>query len=193
VKQLDHQFGVIEAIDSQQFGDSKSKRLAQALKEGVPIIIVTIQTFPFAMEAILTDSTLKDRSFAVIIDEAHSSQGGEASKKMNEVLSAGGKLFVAVPNMNSYDARYYKEYWAAYDVPRHLYHFKKQDIAKFFMSNGFELEKVIPMKFDSYYVSMLSEKYKKRFSLFGVLIGFLSNMKGKKYGYSSQVYVLRKK
>ncbi|MEP4844923.1 type I restriction endonuclease, partial [Roseibium sp.] len=53
VQQLDHQFGVIEAIDAQQFGDSKSKRLAQALKEGVPIIVVTIQTFPFAMEAIL--------------------------------------------------------------------------------------------------------------------------------------------
>lgn len=113
--------------------------------------------------------------------------------QMKEVLSPGGKLFVAVPNMNSYDARYYKEYWAAYDVPRHLYHFQKQDISKFFMSNGFELEKVIPMKFDSYYVSMLSEKYKKRFSLFGVFIGFLSNVKGKKHGYSSQVYVLRKK
>lgn len=113
-------------------------------------------------------------------------------QRMHEILSAGGKLFVAVPNMNSYDARYYKEYWAAYDVPRHLYHFQQQDIARLFMDLGFELEKVIPMKYDSYYVSMLSEKYKKRISLFGGIIGWISNRKAKKYGYSSQVYVLQK-
>lgn len=112
---------------------------------------------------------------------------------MNEILVAGGKLFVAVPNMNSYDAKYYKEYWAAYDVPRHLYHFQQQDISKLFMDLGFELEKVIPMKYDAYYVSMLSEKYKKRFSLLGVFVGWISNRKAKKLGYSSQVYVLRKK
>lgn len=112
---------------------------------------------------------------------------------MNEILVAGGKLFVAVPNMNSYDAKYYKEYWAAYDVPRHLYHFQQQDISKLFMDLGFELEKVIPMKYDAYYVSMLSEKYKKRFSLLGVFVGWISNRKAKKLGYSSQVYVMRKK
>lgn len=112
--------------------------------------------------------------------------------RMHEILSAGGKIFVAVPNMNSYDARFYKQYWAAYDVPRHLYHFQQQDISKFFMDRGFELEKVIPMKYDSFYVSMLSEKYRKRFSLFGVVVGLISNMKAKKYGYSSQVYVLHK-
>jgi 2-polyprenyl-3-methyl-5-hydroxy-6-metoxy-1,4-benzoquinol methylase len=108
-------------------------------------------------------------------------------------LDAGGKLFVAVPNMNSYDARFYKKHWAAYDVPRHLYHFQKQDIGKFFMDNGFELEKVIPMKYDAYYVSMLSEKYRKRPFFFGALIGFISNRRAKKFGYSSQVYILSKK
>lgn len=91
VQQLDHQFGVIEAIDSQQFGDSKSKRLAQALKEGVPIIVVTIQTFPFAMEAILTDKTLKDRNFAVIIDEAHTSQTGSTAQGLRAALSMDSK------------------------------------------------------------------------------------------------------
>lgn len=114
-------------------------------------------------------------------------------KRIDEILRSNGKLFIAVPNMNSYDARFYKKYWAAYDVPRHLYHFKKNDISRLLLDFGFDLKKVIPMKYDSFYVSMLSEKYKKRFSLFGVFIGLISNLKSKKYGYSSQVYVFEKR
>ncbi|HZH86447.1 MAG TPA: class I SAM-dependent methyltransferase [Brumimicrobium sp.] len=111
---------------------------------------------------------------------------------IHDILKSNGKLFIAVPNMNSHDARYYKEYWAAYDVPRHLYHFKQNDISRLLMDFGFDLKKVIPMKYDAYYVSMLSEKYKKRFSLLGVFRGLVSNLKAKKYGYSSQVYVFEK-
>lgn len=114
-------------------------------------------------------------------------------KRIDEILKSNGKLFIAVPNMNSYDARYYKEYWAAYDVPRHLYHFTQNDISRLLMDFGFDLKKVIPMKYDAYYVSMLSEKYKKRFSLLGVFRGLISNFKAKKYGYSSQVYVFEKR
>jgi 2-polyprenyl-3-methyl-5-hydroxy-6-metoxy-1,4-benzoquinol methylase len=114
-------------------------------------------------------------------------------KRIEEILRSNGKLFIAVPNMNSYDARYYKEFWAAYDVPRHLYHFKQNDISRLLMDFGFDLKKVIPMKYDSFYVSMLSEKYKKRFSLLGVFRGLISNLKAKKYGYSSQVYVFEKR
>lgn len=109
--------------------------------------------------------------------------------QIRKILKNNGALFIAVPNMNSYDAKYYKEFWAAYDVPRHLYHFRQQDVVKFMMNHGFELKKVIPMKYDSYYVSMLSEKYKKGFFLKGLFIGWLSNRKAKKNGYSSQVYV----
>ncbi|WP_107039734.1 class I SAM-dependent methyltransferase [Brumimicrobium mesophilum] len=114
-------------------------------------------------------------------------------KRIEEILKSNGKFFIAVPNMSSYDARYYKEDWAAYDVPRHLYHFTERDISKLLAEFGFDLKKVIPMKYDAYYVSMLSEKYKNRFSLLGVLQGFVSNMKAKKYGYSSQVYVFEKR
>lgn len=92
VQQLDHQFGVIEAIDKQQFGKSKSKRLAEALIAGVPIIVVTIQTFPFAMEAILTEQSLKDRNFAVIIDEAHTSQTGSTAQGLRAALSLDSKV-----------------------------------------------------------------------------------------------------
>lgn len=92
VKQIDHQFGVIETIDAnQRSGQSKSNRLADALKQGVPIIVVTIQTFPFAMEAIITEQSLKDRSFAVIIDEAHTSQTGSTAQGLRAALSLDTK------------------------------------------------------------------------------------------------------
>lgn len=113
-------------------------------------------------------------------------------KEIARVLDKKGTLFIAVPNKNSFDARYYKGYWAAYDVPRHLYHFEEKDIKQLFAPFGFKLKKVLPMKYDAYYVSMLSEKYKKGFIGFGLLNGFRSNMKASKYGYSSQVYVLRR-
>lgn len=113
-------------------------------------------------------------------------------QRIDEILRGNGRLFIAVPNMNAYDARYYKKDWAAYDVPRHLYHFQENDVSRLLMDFGFHLKKVIPMRFDSYYVSMLSEKYKKRFSPFGFVIGLISNLKAKKYGHSSQVYVFEK-
>jgi 2-polyprenyl-3-methyl-5-hydroxy-6-metoxy-1,4-benzoquinol methylase len=114
-------------------------------------------------------------------------------KRIEEILNSNGKLFIAVPNMNSYDARFYKKNWASYDVPRHLYHFKQNDISRLLLDFGFDLKKVIPMRYDAYYISMLSEKYKNRFILFGVFRGLISNMKAKKYGYSSQVYVFEKR
>lgn len=91
VRQIDHQFGVIAAIDRQKSSKSKSKQLAEALMAGTPIIVVTIQTFPFAMEAIVTEKGLKDKSFAVIIDEAHNSQTGSTAAKLQTALSLSGK------------------------------------------------------------------------------------------------------
>lgn len=87
VKQIDHQFGVITTIGRQRGGESKSKQLARALKCQDPIIVVTIQTFPYAMEAILTDKSLADKRFAVIIDEAHNSQLGSSAAKLQATLS----------------------------------------------------------------------------------------------------------
>ena len=75
-------------------------------------------------------------------------------------LSDKGRLIIAVPNHISYDAKFYKEFWAGYDVPRHIYHFEPSTIEKLLNKFGFALEEMKPMKFDSYYVSLLSEKYK---------------------------------
>ncbi len=91
VKQIDHQFGVIAAIDRQKSSKSKSKQLAEALLANTPIIVVTIQTFPYAMEAIVTEKSLKDKSFAVIVDEAHASQTGSTAAKLQAALAMSGK------------------------------------------------------------------------------------------------------
>ena len=109
-------------------------------------------------------------------------------------LKPNGVLIIAVPNYNSFDANYYKEYWAAFDVPRHLWHFSQESIKKLFSQVFMKVEKTIPMKFDSYYVSMLSEKYKsgKNKYLKAFYIGFLSNLKARSSSeYSSLIYVIK--
>lgn len=115
-------------------------------------------------------------------------------KKITSLLEKDGTLIIAVPNFQSYDARYYKEYWAAYDVPRHLSHFSQQSIRKLFSKNGMKLEKISPMIFDSFYVSLLSEKFKygKRNILKAFIIGLKSNIRAwKTKEYSSLLYILK--
>ena len=82
-------------------------------------------------------------------------------QKLNELLDENGRLIIAVPNPDSYDAQKYRSHWAAYDVPRHLFHFSKNNIRDLANKHGFTLEEIHPMVFDAYYVSMLSEKNKK--------------------------------
>ena len=113
--------------------------------------------------------------------------------KITKVLKPDGKLIVAVPNMSSFDAKHYKEYWAAYDLPIHLYHFIPEDIKRLFEHYDMELEEMQPMKFDAYYVSMLSEKYKGGNIVKAFWNGMRSNMKANNGTYSSQIYILKKK
>ncbi len=117
----------------------------------------------------------------------------EDLEKISSLVIQDGVLIIAVPNYTSFDARYYKEYWAAYDVPRHLYHFSPKSIIPIVESKGLKFEKMLPMKFDSYYVSMLSEKYKGGSLLKAMRIGFLSNRKASEGLSSSQIYIFRKK
>lgn len=115
--------------------------------------------------------------------------------KITSLLDEDGTLIVAVPNFQSYDARYYKEYWAAYDVPRHLSHFSQLSIKKLFAKNGMKIEKINPMIFDSFYVSLLSEKYKhgKRNFFKAFLVGLKSNVWAwNTKEYSSLLYILKK-
>lgn len=81
-------------------------------------------------------------------------------QRLNELLKPGGKLFVAVPNYTCYDQKIYKQYWAAYDVPRHLYHFSPASINTLLSLHGMQVNSIKPMWYDSFYVCMLSEQYK---------------------------------
>ncbi len=117
-------------------------------------------------------------------------------KELRRLLKPEGHLIIAVPNYKSYDAHYYKSFWAAYDVPRHLWHFSKKSIQELFGEKDLELKKIIPMKFDSFYVALLSEKYKNgKMNFFKAFwIGFRSNIKGNRSKeFSSHIYVLRKR
>lgn len=76
------------------------------------------------------------------------------------LLKKNGRALIAVPNYTSHDASVYKQYWAAYDVPRHLYHFSPAAIKKLMEQHGLRLLAVKPMWYDSFYISMLSEQYK---------------------------------
>ena len=111
-----------------------------------------------------------------------------------KLLKPNGTLIIAVPNYKSYDAKYYKQFWAAYDVPRHLWHFNKSSISKIVTKYSFNVEKVKPMWFDSFYVSMLSEKYKsgKMNPIKGFWIGMLSNIKAlSTKEASSLIYIIK--
>ena len=119
----------------------------------------------------------------------------EYISELENLLSENGRLIIAVPNYKSYDAKYYKQHWAAFDVPRHLWHFSQTSIAKLFSEVGMIVEKILPMKFDAYYVSLLSEKYKsgKMNPVKSFQKGFTSNLKAKDTNeYSSLIYVLKK-
>jgi 2-polyprenyl-3-methyl-5-hydroxy-6-metoxy-1,4-benzoquinol methylase len=117
-------------------------------------------------------------------------------KQIAGLLATNGKLFIAVPNYTSKDAAIYKAHWAAYDVPRHLYHFSPQSMEKLLSLHGLKLAAVKPMWFDSYYVSMLSEQYKngKGNIIKAVFNGFISNLKawGNIRKCSSVIYVISK-
>jgi 2-polyprenyl-3-methyl-5-hydroxy-6-metoxy-1,4-benzoquinol methylase len=117
--------------------------------------------------------------------------------QFQKLLKPGGKLVIAVPNYTSHDAKAYGDYWAAYDVPRHLYHFSPKSMELLVNDNGFELSDVKPMWFDSLYVSMLSEQYRNGSgNLIGaVWHGLISNLKAllDKKRCSSVIYIFSKK
>lgn len=116
--------------------------------------------------------------------------------ELKRLLKPFGTLIVAVPNFKSYDAQHYGTFWAAYDVPIHFWHFSKKAIKLLFEKEGMQLQQVLPMKFDSFYVSLLSEKYKhgKMNFVKAFFIGLRSNSKAKhNLEYSSHIYVLKNK
>ena len=117
-------------------------------------------------------------------------------KQLHNLLTPQGKIFIAVPNYTSYDAGLYNEHWAAYDLPRHLYHFSPQSMQHLLAQYSLTLIAIKPMWYDSFYVSMLSEKYKngKGNIITAFWNGLVSNLKamGDKKKCSSVIYIIAK-
>jgi SAM-dependent methyltransferase len=117
-------------------------------------------------------------------------------QQLKSLLKERGKLFIAVPNYTSKDAAIYKESWAAYDVPRHLYHFSPRSMQSLMEKHGLKLLGYKPMWYDSFYISMLSSKYKngKTNLLASFFNGLSSNLKamGDVKKCSSVIYVIGK-
>ena len=121
----------------------------------------------------------------------------ETVGKIKHWLKKDGEVLIAVPNHKSWDAKFYKENWAAYDVPRHLYHFDKNSMSLLLSQHNLEITKIKPMWFDAFYVSILSEKIKsgRKRLIKGAIIGLLSNL----YAFflndefSSQLFIVRHK
>ena len=115
--------------------------------------------------------------------------------RMYDLLDEKGTIIVGVPNYLSFDARYYKGFWAAYDVPRHLWHFTPKGIVDMANDYGFECMEQHPLRLDAYYISLLSEKIRKsRFPwIRATIIGARSNCKANRTGmYSSIIYIFKK-
>ncbi|MCH7414583.1 class I SAM-dependent methyltransferase [Belliella sp. R4-6] len=134
-----------------------------------------------------------------VLEHVHSLR--KSTKKIKSKLKNTGTLFIAVPNIDSWDSKYYKQFWAALDVPRHLYHFDQSTVQKLAEEMGLTIVEIKPMVFDSYYVSILSEKNKNPDqsnikTLWKALInGYKSNRwaKSNNNNYSSILYILKKK
>ena len=116
--------------------------------------------------------------------------------ELSRLIKPNGTIIIAVPNFKSYDAQHYKEFWAGYDVPRHLFHYSKESIAGLFAEQQMKVDKILPMSFDAFYVSLLSEKYKSgRMNVIkALMVGIKSNLKAiKTKEASSHIYLISKK
>ena len=127
-----------------------------------------------------------------VLEHVHDLDG--YAEKIKSVLKASGKWVVAVPNYTSYDAEKYGAGWAAYDVPRHLYHFSPASMKALLERHGFKLMGVKQMPFDSFYVSMLSERYRGGNLVRAFWNGFCSYLAASRdpHRCSSLIYLIEK-
>ena len=118
--------------------------------------------------------------------------------KLISLLEPDGTLFIAVPNRDSYDAHHYGKYWAGYDVPRHLWHFTKPSMLRLLSRHQLKVADILPMKFDAFYVSLLSNSYQRPTARLvniasAIFNGLKSNMLAGPDNYSSLIYIARRR
>ena len=100
-------------------------------------------------------------------------------QQFNRILTRNGTIVIAVPNHQSYDARCYGKYWAAYDVPRHLYHFNVASMTRLMNDKGFSLIETRTMRLDPFYIALLSNKYQtsRMNPIKAIYVGVIANLK----------------
>ena len=123
----------------------------------------------------------------------------ETLKTLKDLLEQNGIIFIAVPNHTSWDSKHYKQYWAGYDVPRHLWHFNIKSMKRLLENHALTVVRIIPMRLDAFYVSLLSEKYRdgKSISIVGMVKAFFNGLRSnysarRSMEYSSLIYVIKK-
>lgn len=161
---------------------------------------LALKEFGFKMQDTDALADIKDKELDVVTMwhvMEHIQDPDKMWNELHRILDDTGIAIIAVPNSISYDAQRYKEHWAAYDVPRHLWHFTPSSIMRWGEKHGFLLEKQLTMPFDGFYISMLSEQ--NRGSRLHTIRGFWNGFKGwiaqskRRSASSSIIYVFRKK
>ncbi|WKV13276.1 class I SAM-dependent methyltransferase [Marivirga harenae] len=159
----------------------------------------TIANKKTAVHNNIQNLNLKNRKFDVItlwhvLEHIHDINN--TIKILKTILKEKGKIVVAVPNIESYENSVFDEEWAAYDVPRHLYHFSQETMKTLMLKHGLKVKKVYPMKLDAYYISLLSNKYKYNKNNFinSIITGYKSNTYATNHNnnFSSLIYVIKK-
>ena len=161
---------------------------------------LALSEFGFRMHPVEALADIKERELDVVTMwhvMEHIQEPDKMWEQLYRILDDTGIAVIAVPNSISYDAQRYREHWAAYDVPRHLWHFTPSTIMQWGEKHGFVLERQYTMPFDGFYISMLSEQYKG--SRLHTIKGFWNGFKGwiaqwkRRSASSSIIYVFRKK
>jgi 2-polyprenyl-3-methyl-5-hydroxy-6-metoxy-1,4-benzoquinol methylase len=122
----------------------------------------------------------------------------ETIEALKRKLNKGGTIFIAVPNHNSWDAQRYKQYWAAYDVPRHLWHFNQHSMTQLLSAHSLDVIAIVPMRLDAFYISLLSEKYcNNSLALTGVAKTVINGVRSNVHArtskeYSSLIYIAKR-
>ena len=187
------------------FGSGNAYFVSQLKKRGLPAVAYDPFYDSVLNKTVNDDKVLKDEKSLIsarfsTVTMWHSLEHVFSYKDtlslVSEILMSKGNLIVACPNYESFDANYYKKFWAGYDAPRHYWHFSPKGLKDVMSQNGFEFIKKKPMYFDAIYVSMLSEQYKKSKLWFvkGLTIGLVSNLISVfKNNASSYVYLFKKR
>lgn len=189
------------------YGCGTGEFLNEALQQGWQCSGVEPSANARTKAASLTHLTIKpdaenfgDEKFDVItlwhvLEHIHNLQ--ETIATLAGHLKPGGIIFIAVPNHESRDGQIYREHWAGYDVPRHLWHFTSTTMSLLLRRHNLRITEIIPMKLDAYYVALLSEKYKNEKrnifnrGLSALRNGFASNFAARStQNYSSLIYVV---